>query len=408
VAAGCSTRNLRPPGSLSLYLHVPFCRSKCGYCDFFSVPEPPTRVVEAVLREMRAELECFEDLLCPSRVDTVYVGGGTPSLLSPSRLSELLDRVRGFVARVGGRPREWTVEVNPESLTSEHLDVLAGNGVTRLSVGIQSFDDRVLSTLGRPGDARASGAALALVRSRWRGQLSLDLITGTPGQGWASLDRDVRRALAAAPHHLSLYSLTLDDRAHPLARRLDPDRQDRLWLAACRRLEVAGYPSYEISNFARPGFECLHNLRYWHLEPYLGVGPGAVSTLPDRNGGVQRLSHPRSLEVYLQGAPADWGLQSERIGPRALLLESLMMGLRLAEGIEARSFASRFGADLPDLLPRTWRRFTDSGLTLPSETGERRYALSFEGRMILDRLLAELQDEIAGLPEERVETAWGE
>jgi oxygen-independent coproporphyrinogen-3 oxidase len=310
--------------------------------------------------------------------------------------------------------------------------VFESHGVTRLSVGIQSFDDQVLATLGRPGRSRESDAALELLGRRWRGELSLDLLTGTPGQEWGSLQGDLDRAVGIAPHHVSLYSLSFDDPEHPLARRLDPDDQDRLWLRAYRRLEQRGYRNYEISNFARPGFECRHNLRYWYLEPYLGIGPGAASTLPGGDGGVLRLTHPRSLSGYLRGEPAAWGLETERVSPRELLLESLMMGLRLRDGVDSRRFAERFGADLVVLLPQTWRRLRSRRLLLPigavqlrggARGGEPdvtaaalgdaqreagRHALSFRGRMILDRLLEELQGEISELPEERLSVRWGE
>jgi oxygen-independent coproporphyrinogen-3 oxidase len=448
VAGSSSLRSslLRSPGSLSLYVHVPFCRSKCPYCDFFSIGVPVQSVVEQVLRQIEAELDYFAELLAPVGVTTVYVGGGTPSLLPPGLFEGLLDCIVAFLSpKAGGSGRkpsgdpgvaptgedrfEWTVEANPESLSREHLETCRTRGVTRLSVGIQSFDAKILSTLGRAGGARESAAALDLLAGGWTGEVNLDLISGIPGQKWTVLRRDLDRALEAAPGHVSLYSLTLDDPAHPLARKLDRDQQERLWLRGCGLLESRGYLNYEISNFARPGHECRHNLRYWLLEPYLGIGPGAVSTLPGPDDSVLRLAHPRSLERYLEGARSLWGLEDERVGPREFLLETLMMGLRLRDGIEVQRFVKRFGAGIQELLPKTWRRWRSGGLVESTEAtgsteatastgakgppekaedhGSPRYALSFKGRLLLDRLLVEMQEELEGISEERLAVRWG-
>jgi len=386
--------------------------------------------VRRVLEQIELELECFALSLGPTRVRTIYVGGGTPSLLAPESLDRLLEAGARFVRAVGRGADpdrgglEWTVEANPESLNREHLEICASHGVNRLSIGVQSFHDRILSTLGRPAGARESRAALELVRSEWPGQISLDLMSGVPGAPWPVLRRDLEEALAYAPEHLSLYSLTLDDPAHPLARDINPERQDRLWLRGHRWLEEQGYRNYEISNFARPGFESLHNLRYWRLEPYLGVGPAAVSTLPgsrnlrpdrgvDRapagagNAGrpaVLRLTNPESLGSFLGGPGALWGIEIEEIAPREFLFETLMMGLRLRDGIDAAAFVARFGRSLPELLPGLWRRWAGRGLLVGTGAGSgagatgppscSRYALSFEGRMVLDRLLLELQGEL--------------
>ncbi|MBN1837968.1 MAG: coproporphyrinogen III oxidase family protein [Spirochaetales bacterium] len=400
-------------------MHVPFCRSKCPYCDFFSVASPEAEVVQRVLGQVELQLQCFARLLGPTRVETVYVGGGTPSLLSPDRLDRLLEAIGGFARVVAGGdhhgcvPCEWTVEANPESLSREHLAVCASRGVSRLSIGIQSFDGRILSTLGRPAGPEESRQALQLAREHWDGHVNVDLMSGAPGEDWQILRRDLEEALVWTPEHVSLYSLSLDDPEHPLARDSDPDGQDRLWLRAYRWLEERGYRNYEISNFAPPGCECRHNLRYWGLDPYLGCGPAAASTLPGRKSpalpeaeglAVLRLANPRSLDRFLGGPDASWGLEVEEIAPREFLFETLMMGLRLRAGIDAAGFKTRFGRSLPELVPGLWRRWVDSRLCDPALD---RHALTFEGRMILDHLLLELQEALEDAEPEDLFVRWG-
>ncbi|MBN1837237.1 MAG: coproporphyrinogen III oxidase family protein [Spirochaetales bacterium] len=421
MAVNCRSLALRPPASLSLYVHVPFCRSKCPYCDFFSVPQPAPELVREVLAQVETQLAYFARLVAPTRVETVYVGGGTPSLLAPDQLDRLLEAIERF-QQAGGvleggdgspaAPAEWTVEANPESLNAEHLAVCTARGVTRLSVGIQSLDDGILSTLGRPAGPKESRRALELLRDRWGGEVNVDVMSGTPGQEWRSLYRDLEEIVDYGPGHVSLYSLSLDDPEHPLARDIDPDRQDRLWLRGQRWLEERGYRNYEISNFARPGHESRHNLRYWRLEPYLGCGPSAASTLP---GGpdspalqgqteVLRLVNPRSLRRFLEGPACCWGLEVEEVSPREFLFETLMMGLRLRQGIDAAGFAARFGRDLPQVVPVVWQRWVERGWCEPDRE---RYALSFAGRMILDTLLLELQDALADAGLEDTVVRWG-
>lgn len=421
MAADSKDISLRPPAALSLYVHVPFCRSRCPYCDFFSTVDPTPATVQGVVEQIELQLEWFAARLAPTRVETVYVGGGTPSLLPPALLERLLRHIGDFITLVAfgddavtaPEAREWTVEANPESLSREHLEVCESRGVTRLSVGIQSFQTGILSTLGRPSGTREAAAALALLAGSWAGEINLDLMSGVPGQDWAGLRQDIEQALEGSPDHVSLYSLTLDDPEHPLARAVDPGAQERLWLRGRRLLESRGYRNYEISSFARSGRECRHNLRYWRLEPYLGVGAGAVSTLPGREGEVLRLANPESLSRYLQGSGATWNLEVERVSPREFLFETLMMGLRLSDGIAAAAFLDRFGTGLPALLPGLWSRWGEGGLLtrIPGGGheggGEERYALSFRGHMLLNRLLIELQEEIYALPESGLNLSWG-
>jgi oxygen-independent coproporphyrinogen-3 oxidase len=378
--------------AFSLYVHLPFCRSKCPYCDFFSVPCSSGAEIEGVVNGILGELQLFRERLAPSGVPTVYIGGGTPSLLPEGTLRRLLAGVRAFA----NRPMEWTVEANPESLTPAFLEVCAEEGPDRLSLGVQSLKEELLRVLGRPGDAAANRRALERVHASWEKRLSLDFLVGVPGQSRSDLLRDLRGASESGAEHISLYSLTPPE-GSPLAQAIVRETQEELWLAGFEWLETHGYPNYEIANFAVPGKECLHNLRYWSLEPYLGVGPGAVSTLPGRRGEVFRLYHAESIPTFLGGNP--WGIRVEEITPREFLFETLMMGFRMREGLSSELFQGRFGQPLPDLLPGLWRRWQDRGY-LRETPG--RYAFTDKARMFLNQRLVEAQEALGELAEPTV------
>ena len=373
---------LAPGFPLSLYVHLPFCRSKCPYCDFFSVPCSQNEDMEGVVEGILQELVYFGERLRPSSVPTVYVGGGTPSLLPTRALRRLLAAIHAFAPQAA----EWTVEANPESLSPSFLEACGELGPDRLSLGLQSLKGGLLRVLGRPGDAEANRLALEQIRSSWQRRLNLDFLVGIPGQDRRDLFRDLRGAHDAGAGHVSLYSLT-PPAGTALADAIDPEARDELWLAGFERLEAQGYQNYEVANFALPGQECLHNLRYWNLEPYLGVGPGAVSTLPGVGGQVLRLYHPENLPAYLAGNP--WGLRVEKITPKEFLFETLMLGFRLRGGIGQARFVRRFGRPLPELVPGLWRRWQEQGYLREDPEA---YALADRARLLLNRRLLEAQE----------------
>jgi oxygen-independent coproporphyrinogen-3 oxidase len=346
--------------------------------------------MEHVLAETAEQLKYFQDLLQPSVVPTVYIGGGTPSLLPADLLTRLFSVIRSFISPGIGEDFEWTVEANPESLNERFLEICLSYGVTRLSLGIQSMQDGLLCNLGRPGDAADNRNALRLVESKWGRRLNLDLLAGIPGQDLGSLRDDLLQAVDARPGHISFYTLTPYS-GSSMESQIDVELQDRLWLAGFRQLEKSGYRNYEISNFARPGEECRHNLRYWTLQPYLGVGPGAVSTLLGKEAEVYRLSNPEGLERFLAGREGCWDLQAEHVSKRDFLFETLMMGLRLRSGIPRELFIRRFGGPLEAMIPRLWSEWKDRGLATRISS---RYALNRKGRLILNPLLLELAEEL--------------
>ena len=328
---------------LGLYLHIPFCRSKCAYCDFYSLPEGSGEVMDRYTAALRRQLErgAAEGLGPPYRVDSVYFGGGTPSYLGAGRLAELLGTV---LSRYEADPQgEITLEANPDSL-GDQADVLALRraGFNRVSLGVQSADDRQLRALGRPHTfAQAAQAVSRLRRGGFR-NVSLDLIYGLPDQSLADWQRTVERTAALEPEHLSCYGLKLEE-GTPLWRRRnqltlpDGDSQADMYLWTVERLAQLGYGQYEISNFARPGYPSRHNLKYWTLGEYAGFGPGAHSDV----GGV-RWALPRDLEAFCRGE----ALPAERevIGPWERVREYLLLGLRTAAAVPREEFSRRGGA----------------------------------------------------------------
>jgi oxygen-independent coproporphyrinogen-3 oxidase len=403
---------------VSLYIHVPICAGKCLYCDFFSVPREAVSapVEQSLVAETIAQARFFLEALGRGRdvhLETLYVGGGTPSALSRENLERLLSEFRG----TGWQ--EWTVEANPESIDEEFLDICGQAGVTRLSVGIQTMGDARLGLLGRPGSRRDNERALELLHTRWSRDLSLDFIAGIPGQSVADVRADLSVLNILRASHSSLYSLTLEP-GTALFEQVqeggiavnDPERDEELWFAGKDELERRGFENYEISNFCLPGNASKHNLRYWNLEPYLGVGPGAVSTLPAQHlrevfeahgkaiaglgeHPVCRLSNPESIDAFLGGREKLWGTEVEVIQPRDFLVESLMMGLRLATGIPADRLERRFGRSFDELFPGLWELWVERGFAKPAEHTVGSHSclrLSEPGRLILNSLMAEVAD----------------
>lgn len=401
----------------SVYVHIPFCASRCNYCDFYFETGHSPRVMAAVLNRILEEAEFFLPAMGHPRIRSIYFGGGTPSVIPPELLETFLDRFRCLLFPDGqpsgeGRP-EWTFEANPESVTAELVQVLAHAGVSRISLGVQSFRDELLAALTRRADSRTVRKALTLLTDATTRtpipHLNIDLITGIPGQSLAALKGDIEQALQFRPDHFSLYSLTVEEHT-PLkqavergaARPVSADREESMWLAARERLETDGYEWYEISNFALPGCRSAHNSSYWRMEPYLGLGPGAVSTLPMHKGDGRpapyRLTNP-NLFIYASQLDRSWNHGVEPLSSSALLFDHFLTGLRTSEGVSLERLASIFGLPLRDALIdrlQEWRRsgYLD-GATLDGEGS--RLRLLPEARLLLDLRLIEVSSWIDSL-----------
>lgn len=367
-----------------LYVHVPFCVRKCGYCAFhsgpFSAPEAE-RYVELVLNE----LNCLGKALGRRTVETVYIGGGTPSLLTPAQIGAILEGAASRFDLEAGA--EITLEANPESaLKAGFLAEVRTLGVNRLSLGVQSLRDDLLATLGRSHDAARARLASRAAREAGFANLSLDMIWGLPGQDVSAWLEDLAGIVALAPEHVSCYGLSLEEGA-PLAEsvvagRLSlPEEEEgaRMYLEGSAFLESEGYGHYEISNYARPGRESRHNRGYWSGRDYLGLGPAAVSTLDGR-----RWANPAGLDEYARTVAAG----VEREGTEVLTAdvrrqEMVMLALRTKDGLDLQEFMAATGIDFPRRDPAV-ERLRSSGLV---RLGAGRLQLTREGMLVSNSVI---------------------
>lgn len=331
-----------------VYIHFPYCRSKCPYCDFNShvIQPDDRRYADAVIAELRSRASELSD----GPVSSIYFGGGTPSLWAPHEV----ERVRSAVEERFGlaRDAELTLEANPESLTMRRLEAYRGRGLNRFSIGVQSFDDTELAILGR---THSAGTAVRAVRSaRHTGaSVSLDLIYGLPDQRWASVRESLERATELEPDHISAYTLTIEPQT-VLARRtrlglfhpMPDDAQAELIERVTAYLERHGYRRYEISSYARAGHEARHNSAYWAGGAYLGLGAGAHSYLPRADGGALRRENVRSPETYVTGclAGAPRVQFEEDLEARHVLADRLMVAMRVAWGLDPADLITHAGA----------------------------------------------------------------
>ena len=358
-----------------LYVHLPFCRQKCFYCDFPSYAGQEGRMavyVEALLGELAREGAPLRAAWGPPR--TVYLGGGTPTALPPALMERLLAGLREFLAAAPDA-LEFTCECNPGTVDAAYLSLLRAGGVNRLSLGVQTFDDALLRRIGRIHTAAQARAAVRQARAAGFRNLSLDLMYGLPGQTLAGLEMSVRQALALAPQHISIYGLQVEEgtpfaRAQAAGRLALPsdEESEAMYDYMTAALPAAGYARYEISNFARPGFESRHNLGYWQAVPYLGVGAAAHSYLDG-----QRYENPRGIEEYL-AALRESGRARREEEPltRATSMEEFaFLALRTARGIDRARFAARFGCELASVYADAIARMRARGFLEEDAQGVR-------------------------------------
>lgn len=372
--------------SLGLYLHIPFCRSKCDYCDFYSLAGREARM-DDYQRALLQHLAESAPLAKHNVVNSIYIGGGTPTWYGEKRLVELLKGIKKRFRVDKGA--EVTVEANPDSVDLRMLRTLRRMGVNRISMGMQSGCDRELAAVHRPHTYAQLVAAVEAVRGAKIRNLNLDLIYGLPGQTEESWRESVEKAIALQPEHLSCYGLTVEE-GTPLALRVqrgealpDDDAQANCYLWLVQRLAQAGYEQYEISNFAKTGCQSRHNLKYWMGRPYMGIGAAAHSDF----GGC-RYSFVRDLEGYISGVLEGGQViaESEQIQPRERGSEYLMLQLRTTHGIEEWEYRRRFymnfdaiAAKLAEYEHRGWAACTG-----------RRWHFTPEGFLISNRLIGEI------------------
>jgi oxygen-independent coproporphyrinogen-3 oxidase len=352
--------------SLSLYIHIPFCapnnRGRCDYCDFYSTADEnlQNNYIDAFIGAVIVDVEYQIKYFNVSEIPTVYIGGGTPSVLGRciGVLLEAFKKISGF------DPVEITVEANPESSTEEFLCACREGGVNRISLGVQTFNESSREAVNRIGNVKMLDERLALCSRFFPGSLSVDLITGLPYQNERIVLEDVKRLLDFDPVHVSLYSLSVES-GTPLAHKLenkkislpDRDKADALWLTARDALIEAGFHHYEVSNFARNGKKCLHNIRYWLMKGWLGAGPSASGTIVDENEGIaKRFTYAPDIIAYINSPFIETAI-CEELNKAALMRESLLMGYRYCEGPDAEIFKRRFGCSVEECIPKTLSRW---------------------------------------------------
>ncbi|MFA5103724.1 MAG: radical SAM family heme chaperone HemW [Candidatus Margulisiibacteriota bacterium] len=350
-----------------LYFHIPFCKKKCDYCDFCSFAGSDETLHRNYLKALQKELDFGPDL----QIATVYIGGGTPTILSNKSLEKLMDIVRAGFVQAGFKPAstpspiELTIEANPGTIDYYKLKTLKDRGVNRLSIGAQSFDDKELKLLGRIHDTEDIYASYEAAIKAGFSNINLDLIFGLPGQTVDDWNISLKKAVKLRPKHISAYNLQIEEetpfheryivRAGRDRLRQDNDTEYHMYADTIDLLKSEGYIHYEISNFCLPGFECRHNLNYWENGEYLGVGVAASSHL---NGG--RRKNTNDLKRYLVN-PVNSGIK-ERHSKKNEIAETMFMGLRLIKGVSLNCFKKRFGKSLQELYRKEIKELSSEGL----------------------------------------------
>lgn len=379
---------------VQLYLHFPFCKRKCFYCDFCSFPSGETEV-EVYCGALIKEMELYAAAYPDATVDTVFLGGGTPSIVPAPQMDKVLAALKrnfSFAKQV-----EFTSEGNPGTLTDEWLDVISHRGVNRLSLGMQAKQNELLQSLGRIHTHAQTVEAVDMAKRHGFDNLNLDVMFGLPGQTVEDYLDTLRAAAELDAAHLSAYSLIVEE-GTPLFSRVQSgivklpgeDAEDEMYEQGVDLMETMGYRQYEISNFAKPGFECRHNLGYWQGKYYLGLGLGAHGMLPCENAPYRRVENTYQMKDYLDA------LREGRL-PRKVstlvkrdeaMFETLMLGLRTLAGIDCAEFERRFGEPLDKKYGAELEKLAWEGLAV----WDKRLRLTRRGLRVQNAVLLRLMD----------------
>jgi oxygen-independent coproporphyrinogen-3 oxidase len=378
--------------SLAVYVHIPFCTKHCAYCDFNTyVEKAQSGIVEATVDAICRDIEqtaVANPAMAVRTVPTIFFGGGTPTFLSGEQLARIL---RAIYSSFNVDPAaEISSEANPGTSDAGRFAIMREVGFNRLSIGVQSFDDEILVALDRFHTGGEATAALRSARTAGFENINLDLMFGLPKQGIEHWLASLHRAVDQNVEHLSLYALTLEpgtrfERLHAGGKLglPDEDTEAEMYERCIETLVEAGYEHYEVSNFARPGFRCRHNLTYWRNEEYIGFGPGAVSYFQRRRWKRERLPK-RYIDKVVAGA--DLAVESECLEPEAALGETMMLGLRLREGMPLQPVRERFGRDPLVVYAETIRRLAREGLL---HVDPHRLTLTHAGLLLANTVVSE-------------------
>jgi oxygen-independent coproporphyrinogen-3 oxidase len=359
----------------ALYLHVPFCASSCDFCSFYQ-EQPKRGEIDRYLDAIEREMELHP----PGRVETAFWGGGTPGLLP----ADDLRRLGRAMTKAAGLPGEWTVELAPSSVRADKLAALKEIGVTRVSMGVQSFDDATLDALGRRHSPKQIMEAWELIEAAGFASRNLDLIFAIPGQDEKRWTDDLARAMELNPDHLSTYCLTFEEDTAMFVKlsqgkvKIDRELEAFLYRRTWETVEAGGYSQYETSNFARPGHACRHNLITWEMGSWIGYGPSASS-----QWGHVRWTNPANLDQWVKGVEAGQPVreQAKALSARDLLCDALVFGLRLNEGVDLFALAERFETPVPQGVRDLFADLVEEDLM---ELAGTRFRLNGEGRLRAD------------------------
>ncbi|MBQ3961671.1 MAG: radical SAM family heme chaperone HemW [Muribaculaceae bacterium] len=370
-----------------IYIHIPFCKRKCSYCDFYSLAcslQVMDHYVAAVVKEARLRSGELKNA-----VNTLYVGGGTPSLLSTDHLRTLIDGLSNVFNL--SKLQEFTIEVNPDDVTSETMSVYQSLSVNRVSMGVQSFDEKDLHFINRRHSSQQAIETVEIIRNSGVNNVSIDLIYGIPGQTLDTWMHNVQQAIALGVQHISAYCLSYEEgtplwhmRERGEVQEVDEETTVRMYEVLVEHLCKAGYLHYEISNFALPGFESKHNSSYWDGTPYLGLGAAAHSY----DGGAVRSYNPADIDGYMKCLDQDMlPCEREQLNTLEQYDEMVMLALRTSRGLDLSRLDRRFGHAESEAFKTKAQRFVECGL-LVCENGV--YRLSQKGVMVSNAVISDL------------------
>ena len=369
------------PKSTSLYIHIPFCAKRCAYCDFFSTAQRNSSLFKPYIGCLLKDINFFKELYSIDYFNTIYIGGGTPSLLSPEDVFYL-------ASSINQKTKEFTIEANPEDITKEHLVAFSKGRINRLSLGIQSFSDNVLKNENRRGSKKQTLKALEEVSLYWQGLLSLDFIAGLKGQTISSLLEDLKLATQIKPAHISLYELV----PHSIQDEKTKTYNAKMWEMGANYLKSENYIRYEVSNFSYMGQnECLHNKVYWQLDDYIGVGAGATGNIKNKKHEATRFTGITDLESYIELKDRKKAYCWENVSNLDMMKDTIMMEARLIKGLNREKFEKHFDIDVCSLIPKTIMSWKEKKLL---KVDENFVTLKENGLLLLNRFLCEAFIEI--------------
>ncbi|MDA3939639.1 MAG: radical SAM family heme chaperone HemW [Spirochaetia bacterium] len=368
-------------------MHIPYCTKKCSYCDFYSTTLSTKSEILILLNRILDDTTIFLKKMGSPTIRTLFIGGGTPSAVRLNMLEIFLHKLMDII---GKSPLESTIELNPESVTVKLLKILFNNGINRKSVGFQSLHDNILKTLGRNTNVKINLEALNIIQKYWRGSFSVDLINTVPGQTVNSAVDDINKIQNFDPDHISLYNLTFEPstklfsllksgKINRLNESIDLDMQTK----SIDLLQLLGYERYEVSNFAKKGKQSLHNINYWEMGSYLGIGPSAASTLLSEKGPV-RIEYKRSISNYVSDSTFNDRINFEYLDSDTFLLEHLMMGLRLKEGINIIKINNIFNMNIINFLKPLSTKWKDILIIDKESIYLSKNGLSFLNQFLID------------------------